>query len=319
MSNKLSRIMFMGTPEFAEIQLDALAKRGFPVTSVVTQPDKPKNRGHKLTPPPVKVKAEELGVKVYQPTTLRDEKFAEILNTEAPELIVVAAYGKILPPSVIAYPKYGCINVHGSLLPEYRGAAPIQRAIMDGKNFTGITTMLMDEGLDTGDMLLSREVLIAPDDDSGTLTLKMAEVGAELLVETIDRLITGKITPIKQDDSKSSYASKIEKSDCSLDFSLPAGKVSNIIRALSPEPLAVCSHNGRQLKIALASAVDEKYVAAPGTVISTKSGIDVATGDGILKITELIPAGKARMSADAFVNGRQIKEGDILSGWITTT
>jgi len=319
MSNKLSRIMFMGTPEFAEIQLDALAKRGLPVTSVVTQPDKPKNRGHKLTPPPVKVKAEELSIKVYQPLTLRDVKFAEILSAEAPELIVVAAYGKILPPAVIDYPKHGCINVHGSLLPEYRGAAPIQRAIMDGKKVTGITTMLMDEGLDTGDMLLSREVLISSDDDSGTLTLKMAEVGAELLVETIDRLIAGDLTPIKQDDSKASYASKIEKSDCALDFALPAGKLADIIRALSPEPLAVCSLNGRQLKIASASAVDDKSDAAPGTVISACGGIVVATGSGILKINELIPAGKARMSAEAFINGRQIKEGDILSGWITTT
>ena len=311
--------MIMGTPESAEIQLHAPAKRGLPVTTAASQPDKPKNRGHRLTPPPVKVKAEELSIRLYQPLTLRDDKFAGILSTEAPEFIVVAAYGKILPPAVIDYPKYGCINVHGSLLPEYRGAAPIQRAIMDGKKVTGITTMLMDEGLDTGDMLLSREVLISPDDDSGTLTFKMADIGAELLVETIDRLIAGDLTPVKQDDSKASYASKIEKLDCSLDFALPAGKLTDIIRALSPEPLAVCSLNGRQLKIASASVIDEKSDAAPGTVISACGGINVATGSGILKINELIPAGKARMSAEAFINGRQIKEGDILSGWITTT
>ena len=304
-------VMFMGTPEFARVQLAALCDAGYDVKAVVTQPDKPKGRGRHLSVSPVKQYALDKGLAVYQPNTLRGEDFAGLLAETAPELIVVAAYGKILPDNVLAYPKYGCVNVHGSLLPKYRGAAPIQRAIMNGEKTTGVTTMLMDSGVDTGDMLLWKETEITPDDDYGSLAMKLAGIGAELLIETLRGVVSGSLKPVKQDPSKATYASKIEKSDCALDFSLSSEELVNRIRALSPEPLAVSSLRGNQIKIAAAESSDMISEAAPGTVISVRSGVTVACGGGALRITELIPSGKSRMTAAAFVNGRQCGEGDV--------
>lgn len=309
------RILFMGTPEFALFSLRALVEAGMNVVGVVTQPDQPKGRGYVLTPPPVKVFAQEHGIPVYQPERLKNGAFDETLAKINPDLIVVTAYGKILPESLLDYPKYGCVNVHGSLLPEYRGAAPMQRAILEGKKETGITTMLMDAGLDTGKMLLQARVPIEENDNFETIHDKMGEAGAPLLVETIEKIVAGTITPVEQDGSKATYAAKIEKEDCKIDFSKSAQEVHNQIRALSPVPLAFTRlPDGKLLKVVASELTAENFAPVPaGTVVSISGGaITVACGEGAIRLLELIPEGKSRMSAAAFVNGRKIAVGDKL-------
>ena len=306
----------MGTPDFAMPTLRELCLAGHDIVGAVTQPDKPKGRGHHLTPPPIKVFATEKNIPVYQPLTLRGEEFAELLSKLDPEMIVVVAYGKILPQNVLDYPKYGCVNVHGSLLPEYRGAAPMQRAIIDGKTVTGITTMLMAAGLDTGDMLLKCEVEIGEDDNFEDIHDKLSEAGAKLLIETVDKLERGEITPEAQDDSMSTYAEKIEKSDCLIDFSLDARTIHNLIRGLSPIPLAFThTPDGKLLKIVASKVCDgEKTVKAlTGTVLSVGEEIQVVCGRGILSVLTVVPEGKGRMSAGDFTRGRKINVGDILN------
>ena len=307
------RILFMGTPDFALFSLRALVEAGEDVVGVVTQPDKPKGRGYTLTPPPVKVYAEEKGLPVYQPKTLRDEAFADLLRQIDPEVIVVVAFGKILPANVLDYPKYGCVNVHGSLLPAYRGAAPMQRAIIDGCAETGITTMFMDVGLDTGDMLLKKSVAIDLHDTFETVHDKLGECGAELLLRTLALLKAGEITPEKQDDALATYAQKIEKEDCLLDFSRTAKEVHDRIRGLSPIPLSFThTSDGRLLKILSSEPVEGK--GRPGEVISLSGGrITVACGEGAVALLSVLPEGKKRMSAADFINGRRISVGDILS------
>ena len=309
------RILFMGTPDFALPTLRAIVEGGHEVVGVVTKIDTPKGRGHHLTPPPIKVYALEKNIPVYQPNTLKGEEFAATLANLDPEMIVVVAYGKILPQNVLDYPKYGCVNVHGSLLPEYRGAAPMQRAIIDGKRVTGITTMLMAAGLDTGDMLLKSEVEIGENDNFENIHDRLAECGAELLMKTIEGLEKGEIIPQVQDDSLSTYAAKIEKSDCLLDFSKDAKTLHDLIRGLSPIPLAFThTPDGRLLKIVSSRVIDaEKVSDKPcGTVISVGEDIRVACGKGILAFTAVVPEGKGRMGAADFVRGRKIAEGDLL-------
>lgn len=307
------RILFMGTPDFALFSLRALVEAGEDIVGVVTQPDKPKGRGYTLTPPPVKVYAEEKGLPVYQPKTLRDEAFADLLRQIDPEVIVVVAFGKILPANVLDYPKYGCVNVHGSLLPAYRGAAPMQRAIIDGCAETGITTMFMDVGLDTGDMLLKKSVAIDLHDTFETVHDKLGECGAELLLRTLALLEAGEITPEKQDDALATYAQKIEKEDCLLDFSRTAKEVHDRIRGLSPIPLSFThTPDGRLLKIVASEPVEGK--GRPGEVISLSGGrITVACGEGAVALLSVLPEGKKKMSAADFINGRRISVGDILS------
>jgi len=305
----------MGTPDFAVPTLRALCEGGYEVIGAVTQPDKPKGRGYHLLPPPVKVYAQEQGIPVYQPLTLKGEEFAGLLRELDPEIIVVVAYGKILPVNVLEYPKYGCVNVHGSLLPEYRGAAPMQRAIIDGKAETGITTMLMAAGLDTGDMLLKRSVEIGENDNFEDIHDRLSTVGAELLIETLKGLEAGEITPEVQDDSKATYAAKIEKADCLLDFSLDARVLHNLIRGLSPIPLAFThTPDGKLLKIAKSRIYDAEKTpkCLPGTVIDAGDDIKVACGRGILSLLTVLPEGKGRMSAADFVRGRKIGNGDVL-------
>ncbi len=307
----------MGTPDFARIQLEALIDSGADIIGVVTQPDKPKGRKLILTPPPVKECAIKNNIPVYQPNSLRGEEFAQLLSGLAPELIIVAAYGKILPENVINFAKYGCINVHGSLLPEYRGAAPIQRAIIDGKSETGITIMYMDISLDTGDMLSKVVVPIEKSDNFETMHDKLAEAGAKLLIETIEQIENGTAKREKQDDSKSTYAKKIENEDCLLDFSLNAEDVYNRIRGLSPFPLAVCSQEGKALKIDTAELLDTKTVHDNyGEVISVnqKAGyFEIACRKGSIAVRKLLPEGKGRMSASDYINGRKISVGDKLT------
>ena len=306
------RLIFMGTPDFAIPTLRALAS-AHDVVCVVSQPDKPKGRGMQLHPTPVKAAAMELGIEVRQPATLKDGAFLPDLTELRPDAIVVVAYGKILPEYLLNFPKYGCINVHGSLLPAYRGAAPMQRAIMDGNKVTGITTMQMAKGLDTGDMLEVAEVEITENDNFETIHDKLSAVGADLILSTLTGLEAGTITPVKQDDSLATYAAKIEKSDCLLDFTRSAQELHDQIRGLSPIPLAFTKLNGKLLKIVASKVSAETTAKAPGTVLSTDKGvIAVATGGGILHITEVLPEGKGRMSAAAFVNGKKIAVGDLL-------
>ena len=309
------RILFMGTPDFALFSLRALVESGENVIGVITQPDKPKGRGYTLAPPPVKVYATEQGLPVFQPTTLRTEEFSTLLKELDPELIVVVAYGKILPVSVLEYPRYGCINVHGSLLPEYRGAAPMQRAIMDGKKQTGITTMLMADGIDTGDMLLKATVDIEENDNFETIHDKLGIAGAAVLLDTLKTLRTEGLKPIPQDDNLATYAAKIEKGDCLIDFSQSATDVHNRIRGLSPIPLSFThTPDGKMLKVIASEIGSLSGVAAPGTVLSLADGkITVACGTGAISLVTVLPEGKKRMSAADFINGRKINLGDVLN------
>ena len=309
------KILFMGTPDFAVFSLKALCEaEGHEICGVVTQPDKPKGRGYAMLPPPVKVFAEEKNISVYQPTTLRDESFASLLSELDPEVIVVVAYGKILPLNVINYPKYGCINVHGSLLPEYRGAAPMQRALIDGKAVTGITTMYMAEGLDTGDMLLKAELKIEDSYNFEDIHDKLGALGASLIVQTLTALENGTAERIPQDDSLSTYAAKITKEDCLVDFSKNARDVHNLIRGLSPIPLSFThTTDGKLLKIIEAKIADEDTPHENvGEVISLDGGITVACGKGAVTLLRVLPEGKARMNASDFIRGRKVAIGDIL-------
>ena len=309
------KILFMGTPDFAVFSLKALVEAGEDVIGVITQPDKPKGRGYTLTPPPVKVYAQQVGLPVWQPTTLRDESFAELLAELAPELIAVVAYGKILPESVIKFPRYRCVNVHGSLLPEYRGAAPMQRAIIDGKETTGITTMYMDVGLDTGDMILKEEISIEDDDNFESIHDKLGALGAELLVKTVALIKEGKAPAEAQDDALATYAAKIEKSDCHIDFQKSAVELNRLIRGVNPIPMAFCMQGEKMLKIVRAVPVEGK--GNVGEVISLSDegdgSITVACGEGALSVTHLIPEGKGRMTAADYIRGRKIQKGDLLS------
>jgi methionyl-tRNA formyltransferase len=306
--------MFMGTPEISATCLSRLIKDGHGICAVITREDKPRGRGNVMTPTPVKTLALEHGIPVYTPKTLRDEAFASLLEQYKPEIIVVVAYGKILPLNVIEYPKYGCVNLHVSLLPKYRGAAPMQRAIMEGGSETGVTVMYMAEGLDTGDIISVEKFPILPEDDFEAIHDRSAEVGGRLLSETIEKIYLGTADRIKQDDSLACYAKKVEKEDCRIDFTLPAARLDCIIRGVTPIPGAFAYLGGKMLKINKATPV--KGSGTPGKVIDISDKgdgyITVACGEGALKITCLIPEGKGKMSAGAFVRGRKISLGDIL-------
>lgn len=304
----------MGTPDFAVFSLNALIEAGHELVAVITQPDKPKGRGYTLTPPPVKVCAAEHGIPVYQPNTLKDEAFATLLDSLNPEIIVVVAYGKILPENVLNYPKYGCINVHGSLLPEYRGAAPMQRAILDGKTVTGITTMYMADGIDTGDMLLKEEVTIEENDNFETIHDKLGACGADLIVKTLEQLQNGTAPRIPQDGTLATYAAKITKEECLLDFDTDAATAHNRIRGLSPIPLAFThTPDGKLLKITESRlTADGEAHACPGEILSLEGGITVACRTGSLLLTGVLPEGKSRMRAEDFIRGRRVQIGDIL-------
>lgn len=308
------KILFLGTPDFALFSLRALCKAGYEIVGVVTQPDKPKGRGYELLPPPIKLFAEERGLPVYQPNTLRDESFAALLAKIDPNLIVVVAYGKILPQNVLDYPKYGCINVHGSLLPEYRGAAPMQRAIIDGKEVTGITTMKMEAGLDTGEMYEKAFLKIGENDNFEVIHDALGALGAKLLLSTLKKLERGELVGTPQDDALATYAKKIEKEDCRLDFSKSARELHNLIRGLSPMPLAVTTlPDGKLLKIIESRLSGSTLSGNPGEVLSTDGGkITVACGKGTLDLLTLIPEGKKKMSAKDLINGRRIAVGDRL-------
>ncbi|MBQ6261902.1 MAG: methionyl-tRNA formyltransferase [Clostridia bacterium] len=310
------RILFMGTPDFARVILESLYGSGEEIIGVVTQPDKPKGRGYKLTPSEVKVFAAEHGIPVFQPQTMKDGAFAETLSELDPDMIVVAAYGKILPPYILDYPKYGCINAHASILPKYRGASPIQRAIMNGERETGVTAMYMDAGLDTGDIILCEKVSITDEDDFESVHDKLAEAGSAAILETVRLTKCGGIVRTKQNDAESTYAAKIEKEDRMIDFSASAEEVFNKIRGLNPFPRAFTwLPDGKILQITKARAAQFSAgkEAEPGTVISCGAeGFTVVCSDGAIIVTEVIPEGRGRMSGADFVRGRKVSVGDVL-------
>ena len=308
------KIMFMGTPEISMRTLAALVSAGRDICAVVTGEDKPRGRGKIMTPTPTKAYAEQQGIRVITPRTLRDDAFMEILREIDPDIIVVVAYGKILPGSVISYPKYGCINLHVSLLPKYRGAAPMQRAIMEGERETGVTVMQMDEGLDTGDILLREKFDILPDDDFEKIHDRSIDVGAPLLLRALSEIEAGTVIPTKQDDSLATYAKKVEREDCKLDFTLSAKNLDCIIRGVTPFPGAFAYLNGKMLKINRALPIDKSgEVGVVSDLSASGDGyIVVGAGEGSLKILSVIPEGKGRMSAGDLVRGRKIQIGDKL-------
>ena len=308
------RIMFMGTPEISAVCLRELIGSDNDIVAVVTGKDKPRGRGNVMTPTATKALAVENGIPVYTPDTLRSEEFAELLKEINPDLIAVVAYGKILPKNVLDYPKYGCINLHVSLLPKYRGAAPMQRAIMEGESETGVTVMHMAEGLDTGDIITQEIFGIGKEDDFEAIHDRSAAVGGKLLVKTIADIENGSATRTPQDDTKATYASKIEKSDCKIDFSGDAYVLDPIIRGVTPIPGAFAYHNGKMLKIYKAIPTEGSGKAGEVIAIDAKGegSFTVACGNGALRIIGVIPEGKGRMSAGDFVRGRKIQLGDVL-------
>ena len=304
------KIVFMGTPEFAVSSLRKLVEKGFNVSLVVTQPDKPAGRGRKLTPPPVKVEAEKLKIPVLQPEKIKDNpELEKLLRKISPDLIVVVAYGKLLPPWLLTLPKYGAVNLHASLLPEYRGASPIQSVLLDGKEKTGVTVMKISEELDAGDILSQREVEIYKSDNAKTLHDRLSQIGAELLAETLPLYVEGKIIPQPQDHSKATYCPKITKEMGKIDWQESAVKIFNKIRAFTPWPSAYTFLEGRRIKITEAEPLMEETSFPPGTVIKADKELLVSAGRGILRILKLKPEGKKEITAEEFIRGYPIKVG----------
>lgn len=298
------RIVFMGTPDFAVPSLEALLKSGDDVVGVVTQPDRPKGRGQSLTPSPVKLLAQREYISVLQPTKMKDPDFLATLTAWKPDLIAVAAFGRILPPTILSLPPKGCINVHASLLPKYRGAGPIQWAIINGETETGITTMLMDEGMDTGAMLLQEKIHIEPDDTAGSLSPRLALLGGRLLVETLKLLKAGTLVPRAQDHAQATVAPLLKKEDGVIDWRLPAAVLANRIRGLTPWPGAYTFLGEDRLTLYRAIALAERTAESPGRITAvTKEAIHVATGEGVLAVKELQPANSRRMTVAQYLAG----------------
>jgi len=305
------RIVFFGTPSFAVPSLDALVRAGHEVAAVVTQPDKRKGRSHALSPPPVKEMALDRGMKVMQPTKIRDPLFIGALKDILPELIAVVAYGKIIPIDILHIPRRGCVNVHASLLPKYRGAAPIPWAIIRGEEKTGITTMLMDEGLDTGDILLQDEIHIESDDTAETLSKKLAETGASLLIETLKKLENGSLRPTPQTGAPS-YAPPLKKQDGRIDWNSEAEDIYNFVRGMYPWPCAYCHLANERIRITRVRVVKGSGIA--GRVENAVGQLLIGTGKELISIIELQPEGKKLMTAQDFLRGRRLKEGFFFDG-----
>lgn len=310
------RIVFMGTPDFAVGSLQALCESGkHEILAVVTQPDRPKGRGNKLLQTPVKEYALEQGLTVYQPQKVKTPEFVELLHALQPELIVVAAFGQFLSKEILELPKYGCINVHASLLPKYRGAAPIQYAIIKGEKESGVTIMQMDIGMDTGAMLDKVVVPIAENTTMGELHDALCEQGATLLLQVIDKIAAGTAVAEPQDNEQATYATLLDRSMEHIDWSKTAQEVHNLIRGFNPAPSTFTKlPNGKSLKIWGSKMTGKSSAAAAGTVIATgKHSFFVACGEGVLEITEVQPESKKRMPAQVFLNGRGVQEGDLLA------
>lgn len=307
------KVIFMGTPDFSVGTLAALVEAGHEVVLAVTQPDKPKGRGKEMQYTPVKEYALEKGIPVYQPEKVRRPECVEELKKYQADVCVVIAFGQILPKEILEMTPYGCINVHASLLPKYRGAAPIQWAIINGESISGVTTMQMDEGLDTGDMLEKVEVPLGEKITGGELHDLLAEAGAKLCVQTLEKLEKGELKPEKQGETPTAYARMLDKKLGNIDWTRPAVEIERLIRGLNPWPSAYTIWNEKTMKIWDADVVDEEKTAEPGTIIEvTKQTFSVQTGEGALRINELQIPGKKKMSADAFLRGYQVKTGEKL-------
>lgn len=301
----------MGTPGFAIPTLRALIESDNDVVAVVTKPDTPKGRGRRVIPPPVKILTIDYNITVLQPEKIKTDEFYSELKKYQPDMICVAAYGKILPKNILDLPPYGCINVHASLLPKYRGAAPINWAIVRGEKITGITTMMMDEGMDTGDILLQKEVKIEAEDDAESLSEKLSIVGAELLIETVSLQKQGSLPRIPQDHSKATYAPMLKKEDGIIDWRTSSEEIKNLIRGTLPWPGAHTTIDGKNLKLYKAEVSHD--IGKPGEVMLSESGIlRVATGDGSIDITEIQMEGGKRLPVGPFLMGRHIPEGTVL-------
>ncbi len=303
------RIVFMGTPDFAVPVLRELVKAGHEVIGVYSQPDKPRGRHQELTPPEVKVEAMRLNIPVYQPKTLKTEEALEFFKSLEPEVAVVVAYGKILPKAILNVPKYGCINIHGSILPKYRGSAPIQWAVINGEDKTGVTSMQMDEGIDTGDMLLVEETEIGENETAGELFDRLSEMGAHLAVKTLEALEKGELEPKPQDEALSTHAPMLDKSICPLDFSEEAQTLHNKIRGLAGWPVATAELDGQLMKIhSSVCRRDLNHSESAGKIIGT-SPLLVCCGNGtVLEICELQAQGGKRMKAQDYFRGHPLKE-----------
>lgn len=317
------RIVYMGTPEFAAVALDAIVKE-HEVVAVITQPDKPQGRNRKLVPTPVKVKAQAYDIPVYQPVKIREEESVQMIRDYNPDVIVVAAYGQILPESILNIPKYGCINIHASLLPKYRGAAPIERAIIDGEVMTGVTTMYMAKGLDTGDMIEKAEIPITGEDTGASLHDKLAEAGAALILTTLAKLEAGTVTRTKQDDAQSCYAAMLTKELGRMDFTRPAVELERLIRGLNPWPCAYTTIDGKNVKLYKAEVInldaqmrqmlqeksEQTLTFTPGEIVEVaKKYFVIACGEGALRVRNLQPEGKKAMDTSAYLNGNPLKPG----------
>lgn len=306
------KLVFMGTPDFAVPCLEELIKAGHEIVGVFTQPDKPVGRKRVMTPPPVKVCAEKNGITVYQPDSVRTEESLTLMKELNPDCVVVVAYGKIIPSDMLKLPKLGFVNVHGSLLPKYRGAAPIQWSIIDGEKKTGVTTMQMDDGIDTGDMLEVSETEIGENETAGELFDRLAEMGGKLIVSTLSKLEKGELTPIPQDHEKSNYAKIISKEMALIDFNMSAENVFNLIRGFNPWPIAYTIIGDKRLKVFAAEKIGSVN-GKSGEVVSSDGTLTVAFGDGNgLKFTDVQLEGSKRMSATEMLKGRPIEKGTIL-------
>jgi methionyl-tRNA formyltransferase len=308
------RIIFMGTPDFAVPALRHLLDGPDKVVAVVTQPDRPKGRGKKLSPPPFKTIAEQAGIPVLQPTKIRTEEFAQTLRSYQPDLIVVAAYGRILPATILELPRLGCINIHGSLLPRHRGAAPIQWALIRGDEQAGVSIMQMDVGMDTGDVLLPAAIPVAKDETAGTLFVKLADLGGTTLMQALDLLRQNKLIPTSQDHSLATPAPPLNKEDGCLDWNKPAGELHCLIRGLDPWPAAYSFIDGQRFRLFSPEVIHKKCSQPAGTLILADSqGLLIATTDDCLLIKEIQPEGKKRMTVEAYLCGHPLAPGLQLS------
>ena len=310
----MTRVVFMGTPEFAVPSLDALLDAGYEVVGAFTQPDRPSGRGHKLAACPVKQRALERGVPVYQFERVRGQKGLDTMRALKPDVVVTAAFGQILSKKLLGVPVHGTVNVHASLLPKYRGAAPINWCILEGETVSGVTTMLTDPGIDTGDMLLTRQVEIGENETAGELTLRLSHVGAELLIETLAGYLKGEITPVKQDESQMSHQPMLDKEMGRIDWNRSAREIACQVRGLNPWPVAYTALEGKPLKIYQARPLEGAAEAVPGQVVesSAKKGLMVACGQGVLELIEIQAPAAKRMQAKAYLRGKRIEPGTVL-------
>lgn len=305
------RILFMGTPEFAQVSLQTLLDDKRQVVCVITQPDKPKGRGYEMAMSDVKKLALEKNIPVHQPVTLKDGAILPVLEEYRPDIIVVVAYGQILPEYVLNFPKYGCINIHGSLLPKYRGAAPIQRAVIDGEKVSGVTSMYMEKGLDTGDMLIKRELPISHEATAGEYHDALAVLGGSVLLETLDKINEGSLTPEKQNDSLSTYASQLSKAEGEIDWNNTSEAIYNKVRGLNPWPMAYSFIGGKRFTVDFVYKCEQS--GKPGEVLrADDNGLIVACGEGSVLIKDIKVEGKKKMSVGDYLRGHTIAEGTLL-------